>query len=378
MAHGKRSTKDRRRASRPPPSSGSDSSSESDVIPLDAPDAAAAAGEGTASRGSCGGRGAPAADHSDDSIAQKDDDNHDEDDAAGAASESGDHDDEDYVDASFSFFDPRPDDVPRLRSLLLDVARSLPVPDAAVHAHALAEAVAAQTRVGTTVRVDDGEGSGAAVVGEALGFITVLPVATHAAVLAPLLAAIGSATAAKDGASGGGGVWAAAAAGAKIGVVLSERVVNLPPALVPWLHTALWDELSWALEDEPTAALRAAYALTHFVIITDVYAQTGGAPTSKRRKAKQRRTGGGDAAAAIPLPAASEGARDFGFTRVEDGAWFRAAAAVALWPIPGESAARGGLTRQRLAMLVPAAAVPAARAEITAACGGEAAGPANR
>ncbi|KAK1858574.1 hypothetical protein I4F81_001175 [Pyropia yezoensis] len=173
-----------------------------------------------------------------------------------------DEDDEDFVDASFAFFDPRPDDVPRLRSLLLDLARSLPVSDAATYAHTLAEAVAAQTRVGTTVRVDAGGGPGDEVLGDALGFITALPLATHAALLAPLLSAMDMAMA------GGLPPWVVAP-GTKLGVVLCERVVNLPPALVPWLHTALWDELGWAVEDEPTAALRDAYALSHFVILTD-------------------------------------------------------------------------------------------------------------
>ena len=36
------------------------------------------------------------------------------------------------------------------------------------------------------------------------------------------------------------------------GLLLSERLVNCPPQLAPPLNQALFDELAWAKEDEPT------------------------------------------------------------------------------------------------------------------------------
>ena len=39
---------------------------------------------------------------------------------------------------------------------------------------------------------------------------------------------------------------------AHTGLLLSERLVNAPPQLAPPLNQALFDELEWAQEDEPT------------------------------------------------------------------------------------------------------------------------------
>ena len=35
-----------------------------------------------------------------------------------------------------------------------------------------------------------------------------------------------------------------------VGLLVSQRVVNIPPQLLPPLYDALFDEISWATEDE--------------------------------------------------------------------------------------------------------------------------------
>lgn len=35
-----------------------------------------------------------------------------------------------------------------------------------------------------------------------------------------------------------------------VGLIVSQRVVNFPPQLLPHLYDALFDEISWATEDE--------------------------------------------------------------------------------------------------------------------------------
>lgn len=35
-----------------------------------------------------------------------------------------------------------------------------------------------------------------------------------------------------------------------VGLVVSQRVVNLPPQLLPPLYDSLFDEVNWATEDE--------------------------------------------------------------------------------------------------------------------------------
>ena len=39
---------------------------------------------------------------------------------------------------------------------------------------------------------------------------------------------------------------------AHAGLLVSERLVNAPPQLAPPLNQALFDEIEWAQEDEPT------------------------------------------------------------------------------------------------------------------------------
>ena len=38
------------------------------------------------------------------------------------------------------------------------------------------------------------------------------------------------------------------------GLLVSERLINCPPQLAPPLQQALFDEVSWAIDDEPTQA----------------------------------------------------------------------------------------------------------------------------
>ncbi|XP_028769077.1 protein BCCIP homolog isoform X5 [Neltuma alba] len=56
-----------------------------------------------------------------------------------------------------------------------------------------------------------------------------------------------------------------------VGLLVSQRVVNLPLQLLPHLYDALFDEVSWATEDEPTEELRNSFKLTHYIIYSKIY-----------------------------------------------------------------------------------------------------------
>ncbi|KAI8538884.1 hypothetical protein RHMOL_Rhmol09G0138000 [Rhododendron molle] len=56
-----------------------------------------------------------------------------------------------------------------------------------------------------------------------------------------------------------------------VGLLVSQRVVNLPPQLLPPLYDALFDEVSWATEDEPTKELRKSFCFKHYVLVTKIY-----------------------------------------------------------------------------------------------------------
>ncbi|CAN0842479.1 Protein BCCIP homolog [Linum grandiflorum] len=56
-----------------------------------------------------------------------------------------------------------------------------------------------------------------------------------------------------------------------VGLLVSQRVVNLPPQLLPPLYDALFDEISWAMEDEPTEQLRNSFRFKTYLIISKMY-----------------------------------------------------------------------------------------------------------
>ncbi|KAL5729028.1 hypothetical protein ACHQM5_002036 [Ranunculus cassubicifolius] len=56
-----------------------------------------------------------------------------------------------------------------------------------------------------------------------------------------------------------------------VGLLVSQRVVNLPPQLLPPLYDALFDEVSWATEDEPTEELRKSFRFKTYLIATRIY-----------------------------------------------------------------------------------------------------------
>ncbi|KAJ6753358.1 BRCA2 AND CDKN1A-INTERACTING PROTEIN [Salix purpurea] len=56
-----------------------------------------------------------------------------------------------------------------------------------------------------------------------------------------------------------------------VGLLVSRRVVNLPPQLLPPLYDALCDEISWATEDEPTEELRNSFRFNSYVLVSKIY-----------------------------------------------------------------------------------------------------------
>ncbi|KAG7549399.1 BCP1 family [Arabidopsis thaliana x Arabidopsis arenosa] len=56
-----------------------------------------------------------------------------------------------------------------------------------------------------------------------------------------------------------------------VGLLVSQRVMNLPPQLLPPLYDGLFDEVSWATEDEPTEELRGSFRFKSYILITKIY-----------------------------------------------------------------------------------------------------------
>uniref|UniRef100_A0A803LJS1 Uncharacterized protein n=1 Tax=Chenopodium quinoa TaxID=63459 RepID=A0A803LJS1_CHEQI len=54
-----------------------------------------------------------------------------------------------------------------------------------------------------------------------------------------------------------------------------KRVMNLPPQLLPHLYNALFDEISWATEDELTKDLHESFRFKHCLLVTRIYKKIG-------------------------------------------------------------------------------------------------------
>lgn len=95
------------------------------------------------------------------------------------------------------------------------------------------------------------------------------------------------------------GVLAGKAPGAQVGLILSERMVNLPPKLIPPLHKVVLEDIEWSCstpempEDE-----RPFYRFTHFVGIARTEDVAGSASSRASVSAPRKRRREAAAAAA--------------------------------------------------------------------------------
>ena len=78
---------------------------------------------------------------------------------------------------------------------------------------------------------------------------------------------------------------------ARIGLLLSERLINIPSEVVPPMYKMLLEEISWALEEnEP-------YSFTHYLILSKTYKEVSSQldqeiETSQKKRKKQKMVSG--------------------------------------------------------------------------------------
>ncbi|XP_061991047.1 protein BCCIP homolog isoform X2 [Rosa rugosa] len=56
-----------------------------------------------------------------------------------------------------------------------------------------------------------------------------------------------------------------------VGLLVSQRVTNLAPQLLPPLYDGLFNEVSWATEDEPTEELKNSFRFKFYIIVAKFY-----------------------------------------------------------------------------------------------------------
>ncbi|KAL3644710.1 hypothetical protein CASFOL_009890 [Castilleja foliolosa] len=174
-------------------------------------------------------------------------------------SDSGDESDGD-IQADFVFFDPKPSDFHGVKVLLKTY-----LDNKVWDLSAFVDLILGQPTVGTVVKIENDEDEGVYSVVTALNLgrykdkeciteITdyLLKVCHDTDVIAKLGYLV------RDHAQ-------------DVGLMVSQRVVNLPPQLLPPLYDGLFDEVEWATKDEPTKELQNSFRFKYYLIISKIY-----------------------------------------------------------------------------------------------------------
>mmetsp|Transcript_28547 Transcript_28547/g.71647 ORF Transcript_28547/g.71647 Transcript_28547/m.71647 type:complete len:354 (+) Transcript_28547:35-1096(+) len=252
------------------------------------------------------------------------------------------NEDESDVEAEFEFFDPKPEDIDQISFFTDSALAAIPK----LSTYEISEAISAQTRVGTTVRIGDE--------GDMVGLITCLSFATHGKTV---LKALRNAAVNKAGlASKEDGELVESffeEENGPLGVVITARFVNLPLQLLPPMQEALFSELNWAVEDEPTKELKDSFKFTRYMYVTEAYA-TGGGPKKKAKapkKKKYRRKKKNKVEEEKPEEAEEEedvaDEVEYMYIKPEDEFFMKCAEKIVSWVIPGEETVAGGFTKRK-------------------------------
>ncbi|KAJ1292654.1 hypothetical protein BS78_01G006500 [Paspalum vaginatum] len=227
-------------------------------------------------------RARPAEPSSDDDERGSSESDEEEEDSFGTSESDGDDGGEsseelETVQADFAFFDPKPTDFHGVRLLLKTYLDSRPW-----DLTGFVDLILAQTTVGTVVKLADddddhdhdhqGQGNGSDNKTnnddeDLFGLISVLNLGRYAEhrcikdIKEYLLAVCADKDAKKQLKS------LLEAKAASVGLLVCSRFVNFPYELVPKLYDALFDEVSWATEDEPTQELQDSFRFKHYLLL---------------------------------------------------------------------------------------------------------------
>ncbi|KAF1938399.1 hypothetical protein EJ02DRAFT_457908 [Clathrospora elynae] len=195
--------------------------------------------------------------------------------------DSGSDDDMDMVNVDFEWFDPQPAvDFHGLKTLLRQL---LDVDSQLFNLSELADIILSQPLLGSTVKVDGNET-------DPYAFLTVLNLETHKdkKVIQDLTAYLSAKSSSLPQLSS----LLDSSSPAQIGLILTERFINIPHEIVPPMYTMLLEEIQWAVqESEP-------YAFTHYLVLSKCYSEVASqlpsndAPQPKKSKKEKKEIGG--------------------------------------------------------------------------------------
>lgn len=258
----------------------------------------------------------------------------------GEAEEAEDQDGGD-VDVDFEFFDPNEDDYHSVGDLLKSGTWEF----VALNFAELADSIVGQGNIGTLIKSDAG-GSGDDKDSTLCGMLTALNMRQFVTLswpkaVATALLAKANKHAEPEVAKKFRAVLQDSKAGTEVGLLLSERFVNLPPQLIPPLHRALQEDIQWSCSTpECPAEERPFYAFTHFVGVARCF-EAAPAPGPGAPLRAKRRNG---PAVEVTGPALDAGGLDF--PRMEDQVYFQRASFSFTFPLPSAIAEKRGQAQQ--------------------------------
>jgi protein BCP1 len=191
----------------------------------------------------------------------------------------------DMINVDFEMFDPQPaHDFHGLRLLLRQLFDAdSPLFDLS----ALADLILSQPLLGTTVKTDGNES-------DPYAFLTVINLHEHAnkEVIKTLTSYLLSKSASNpDLKSKLKAILEGTDNRGRVGLILTERLINMPVQIAPPMYQMLLEEINWALEEnEP-------YNFTHFLILSKTYTEIASKldaledrPNKKGKKGKSKRS----------------------------------------------------------------------------------------
>ncbi|KAI4622801.1 Mss4p nuclear export [Alternaria ethzedia] len=189
--------------------------------------------------------------------------------------ESGSDEDMDMVNVDFEWFDPQPAvDFHGLKNLLRQL---LDVDSQLFNLSELADIILSQPLLGSTVKVDGNET-------DPYAFLTVLNLETHKdkKVIQDLTTYLSKKSAPIPTLP----PLLTSSSPAQIGLILTERFINMPHEIVPPMYTMLLEEIQWAVEEKEP------YTFTHYLVLSKCYSEiqsqlpSEDAPPSKKKNKK--------------------------------------------------------------------------------------------
>ncbi|EXJ94069.1 protein bcp1 [Capronia coronata CBS 617.96] len=194
--------------------------------------------------------------------------------------ESGEDEDFDVLNVDFEWFDPQPEidyhGIKTLLQQLFDVDAQL------FELSALTDLILSQPTLGSTVKVDGNET-------DPYAFLSVVNLQEHKdkPFIATLIQYLRSKANSKPELAPLAQLLSQSTIPA-IGLVFTERLINVPSEIVPPMYTMLLEEIDWALQDKEP------YNFSHYLILSKTYTEVASKLDAEddRPKKKKKAAGG--------------------------------------------------------------------------------------